>query len=70
MAETYITSTGDTVDLIAWRQYGTQGARVTERVLEANPGLADYGTELPPGVSVTLPDLVTIATEQGVRLWD
>ncbi|VUC77800.1 Phage tail protein X (GpX) [Salmonella sp. NCTC 11881] len=32
----------DTVDALCWRHYGrTQG--VTEQVLHANPGLAEYG---------------------------
>jgi phage tail protein X len=32
----------DTVDALCWRHYGrTQG--VTEQVLQANPGLAEYG---------------------------
>jgi phage tail protein X len=67
----YRTKEGDTVDLIAWSFYGRQDARVVERVLEANPGLADYGPELPAGVLVYLPEL-TADTEQtgGVKLWD
>ena len=36
----------DTVDALCWRHYGrTQG--VTEQVLKANPGLAEYGPFLP-----------------------
>ena len=45
---------GDTVDLICWRTYG-RTAGITEQVLEANPGLADLGPELPIGTLVTLP---------------
>ena len=45
---------GDTVDLICWRTYG-RTAGITEQVLEANPGLADLGAELPIGTLVTLP---------------
>lgn len=67
---TYIASEGDSVDLIAWKHYGTQGARVVERVLEANPGLADLGPLLPAGTAVTLPDLDTAAEKTGTRLWD
>ncbi len=38
----------DTVDALCWRHYGrTQG--VTEQVLKANPGLAEYGPFLPHG---------------------
>lgn len=66
----YLSSEGDTVDLIAWRVYGTQGARVVERLLEANPGLADRGAELPAGTQVTIPALDIKAERGGVRLWD
>lgn len=41
----------DTVDALCWRHYGrTQG--VTEQVLKANPGLAEYGPFLPHGLQV------------------
>ena len=70
MSQTYIASAGDTVDFIAWRFYGTTGARVVERVLEANKGLADLGPELPAGMRVTLPELDTRGEQAGVKLWD
>ena len=44
----------DTVDALCWRHYGrTQG--VTEQVLKANPGLAEYGPFLPHGLRPALP---------------
>lgn len=67
---TYITSDGDTADLIAWRYYGTQGARVTEQLLDANPGLADLGPSLPYGLTINLPDIDLTEKVKGVRLWD
>lgn len=67
---TYIASAGDTVDFVVWRAYGTQDARVVERVLDANPGLADLGESLPAGTSITLPELDTTTERAGVRLWD
>jgi len=66
----YRTSEGDTADQIAWRHYGTTGARVVEQLLDANPGLADYGPILPAGVLVTLPAIQTAAEVEGVKLWD
>lgn len=66
----YVTSDGDTADLIAWNFYGTQAGRVVEQVLEANPGLANYGPVLPAGISVTLPEIAVVETASGVRLWD
>ena len=40
----------DTVDALCWRHYGrTQG--VTEQVLKANPGLAEYGSRAAGGAA-------------------
>lgn len=59
----------DTLDALCWRYYGrTQG--VTERVLRANPGLAEYGPVLPHGLCVELPDITPAPTAQTVQLWD
>lgn len=65
----YVTAQGDTPDYIAWKQYGTQGGRVTERVLAANPGLAEMGPILPAGIVVYLPALDTVEATKGVKLW-
>ena len=54
MTDTYRTQAGDMLDEICWLYYGRTHGTV-ERVLEANPGLADYGPVLPAGVLVTLP---------------
>ena len=67
---TYRTSDGDTAESIAWKVYGTQGARITEQLLDANPGLADYGPQLPANVQVFLPTIDTTAKAAGTRLWD
>ncbi|EPJ4165326.1 MULTISPECIES: tail protein X [Citrobacter] len=59
----------DTVDALCWRHYGrTQG--LTERVLAANPGLADIGPVLPHGMEIELPDVAPAAIAQTVQLWD
>lgn len=61
---------GDTVDLICWRTYG-RTAGITEQVLDANPGLADLGAELPIGTLVTLPAQPTTPTQPArLQLWD
>jgi len=70
MAETYVTSDGDQVDAIAAAYYGSTSNLVVEQVLEANPGLSDYGPVLPAGLRMTLPDIASPAQQQGVRLWD
>lgn len=66
----YTTREADTVDFICWKFYGSTANRVTEAVLEANPGLADYGPELPAGLSITLPEIAAPAKTTGVKLWD
>lgn len=60
----------DTVDALCWRHYG-RTAGVTEAVLEANPGLADYGPVLPQGLVVNMPEAQASAPQrQMVNLWD
>lgn len=66
----YVTREGDTADLIAWRVYGTHDNGALERLLDANPGLADRGPVLPAGVLVELPEFQPAATAGGVRLWE
>jgi len=44
---------GDTVDLIAWREYADTA--MGEAILAANPGLAARGVILPQGTPVRLP---------------
>ncbi|OHX19744.1 phage tail protein [Chromobacterium sphagni] len=62
---------GDTVDAIAWRAYGTTRG-VVERILSANPGLADLGAVLPMGTLVQLPDLPAdpAPAQTLINLWD
>mgnify|MGYP002715407439 FL=1 len=70
MSQDYITRDGDTADYIAWKHYGTTDGRVVEQLLDANPGLADFGPILPPGVRITLPDLQLETSAEAVKLWD
>ena len=61
---------GDRLDALCRAHYGAQSG-VVEAVLEANPGLADYGPALPAGLLVTLPDLPQpLELERLLRLWD
>lgn len=60
---------GDTVDLICWRYYG-RTAGVTEAVLSANPGLAEFGPVVPHGFLVELPDAAPQQEMRMVQLWD
>lgn len=70
MATTVRVFQNDTVDALCWRHYG-RTAGITEAVLIANPGLADYGPTLPQGLTVTMPDAQAPAPQrQMVNLWD
>lgn len=67
----YITRQGDTLDFLCWRHYGTERGGTVEAVLNANPGIGDYGPVLPAGVAVVLPDLVQPAQAEAViNLWE
>jgi len=70
MADTYLTRDGDVLDWVVWKYYGATSNRYVEQVLEANPGLADYGPVMPGGVRVLLPDLAPPVSGSSVRLWD
>lgn len=65
-AQKYISKQGDVLDAIVHAHYGSTSGFV-ERVLAANPGLADYGAVLPGGVLITLPDLGAMGDEPAVR---
>ena len=69
MSLIYLTQDGDTVDYVAWKYYGTVAGRVVEKLLDANLGIADRGPILPPGVVITLPEIVREA-DKVTRLWD
>jgi phage tail protein X len=68
MALLYLTRDGDMVDAICAKHYG-RTAVATERVLEANPGLADFGPRLPAALTITLPDLPPPETRTVIRIW-
>ena len=66
---TYITKSGDVLDEVVAKFYG-HDAGMTEKVLEANPMLAEKGAVLPSGVVIELPIESTRAEKELVRLWD
>lgn len=55
---------GTTLDLLLWRQHGVAGMDLLELALEANPGLAGQGAELPIGTVLQLPELPAAAPAQ------
>lgn len=62
------TSDGDVVDAIARAVYGSEAGGATERLLDANPGLADIGPVLPAGLYVAIPAPPVAAVMRPVRL--
>lgn len=68
MPALYVTKSGDMVDHVAWKHYGSRTGAV-EAVLDANPGLADAGAVLPAGRTIALPDLPAETTRRVVRIW-
>ena len=69
MAQTYQTRTGDVLDEVVNRYYGRQDNGLVEFVLEANRGLADYGSTLPSGLSITLPEEPTSEPTDRLQLF-
>jgi phage tail protein X len=65
----YRSKAGDTVDVIVWRAYGRQNDGIVERVLQANPGVADLGPVLPDGEQIALPEIDDEQDTASVRLW-
>ena len=66
--EDYITTQGDTVDLIAFNRFGGSSGP-TESILDANPGLAARGPVLPAGLTIRIPVPVKKDRAQSTRLW-
>jgi len=58
---------GDTVDLIADREYGTTD--MVAAILSANPGLARLGAILPIGTPINLPPATQRSVTPTVTLW-
>ncbi|MGQ2906751.1 MAG: tail protein X [Aliihoeflea sp.] len=67
---TYTTRQGEMVDAICRRVYGDESGYV-ERVLDANPGLAEMPVPLPIGTVIDLPEIPRAAeVVPVVNLWD
>lgn len=66
----YRTKEGETLDYIAWKQYGNQNPGTVEALFLANPKLSQYDDTLPGGLIVTLPELPKAEQKQTVKLWD
>lgn len=70
MSNVYTTRTGETVDS-AVQAYYRRTRGIVERVLDANPGLADFGPILPMGTRILMPDMPReSAQRKRIKLWD
>ncbi|CAD5596484.1 tail protein X [Escherichia coli] len=72
MAKNWRTTDGDMLDDICQRHYGSAGLNQSlAAVLEANPGLADFGPVYPAGVEIVLPDWTyEPEVKETFQLWD
>lgn len=67
---TYYTRQNEMIDVICRRVYGEESGFV-EKVLDANPGLADLPAPLPMGTRILLPDFPRESKSvKLVALWD
>lgn len=66
--EDYRCEQGDTVDLIAFRRFGTSSG-TTESILDVNPGLAAAGPVLTMGLVIRIPIPAKADRVEGINLW-
>ena len=69
MMTRYRTKENDMLDWICWKHYGFQSGAV-EIVLAANPELAEWGSFLPAGLLINLPEIQKSAKKPTIKLWD
>lgn len=65
----YRTKEYDMLDWICWKHYGFQSGSV-EVVLTANSELAEWGSFLPAGLLIKLPEIKKAAAKPTIKLWD
>lgn len=61
---------GDSVALILWQQLQRDDDEAEEALYQLNPGLEQYGSILPAGIEVTLPELAAKTPDKVVNVWD
>lgn len=70
MISVTVQRTRTTLDLLLWRQHGMAGPGLLEQTLDANPGVAGLGAELPIGTVINLPDAPAPKQAQLVKVID
>ena len=61
---------GDTIDYLIFRAFGRVDEKLLDDTYELNPELSEYGTTLPAGVQVKLPDTPASIENPTIHLWD
>ncbi|PWV97693.1 phage tail protein X [Hoeflea marina] len=61
---------GERIDRLARRIYGDETTGGVEALLAANPGLADYGGELPGGLALSVPNITAESIRETIRPWE
>lgn len=66
------TIAGDSVNRILWRELGRDDDAAEEALWAVNPGLADYGTLLPSGLQIYIPEIDSPrdTARKAVTAWD
>lgn len=65
----YLTKENEMLDYICWKHYGDSSGWV-EAALKENPGLVDYGSFLPAGLKIKLPEIQKIPQKPVVKILD
>jgi phage tail protein X len=68
-----ISGAGLTVSRLIWNRFQHPGPGMLGRIYDLNPGLADFGTEIPIGTTVFVPVPVETNSEpvvEKVTLWE
>lgn len=60
---------GDVLDHIVWKHYGSATPETLKMIYGANVGLSAYGTVLPEGLKIFLPDIPPAPNQEAMRLW-
>lgn len=60
---------GETLDFVIFRVFGRVNEGLLEQTYQLNPDLAEYGTVLPVGVVVKLPEVPATQENPTIHLW-
>ena len=61
---------GETLDFVIFRVFGRVDDKLLDQTYQLNPELAEFGTTLPEGIIVKLPDMPASTEKPTLHLWD